>query len=70
MTQSPSTLLISPSSSIFLIRLAIPGEPTSIRGERDQIGWMPHGGLALANSLATALEMVGLWYFMRRRLAG
>ncbi len=35
-----------------------------------QIGWMPHGGLALANSLATFLEMLGLLYFMRRRLAG
>jgi putative peptidoglycan lipid II flippase len=31
---------------------------------------MPHGGLALANSLATALETVGLLYFMRRRLGG
>jgi putative peptidoglycan lipid II flippase len=33
-------------------------------------GWMPHGGLALANSLATALEMVALLWLMRRRLAG
>jgi putative peptidoglycan lipid II flippase len=33
-------------------------------------GWMPHGGLALANSLATALEMVGLVVLMRRRLKG
>ncbi len=33
-------------------------------------GWMPHGGLALANSLATALEMVGLTLIMRRRLGG
>jgi putative peptidoglycan lipid II flippase len=30
----------------------------------------PHGGLALANSLATALEMVGLLLLMRRRLGG
>jgi putative peptidoglycan lipid II flippase len=35
-----------------------------------RIGWMPHGGLALANSLATALEMVGLLVLMRRRLNG
>ncbi len=35
-----------------------------------RLGWMPHGGLALANSLATALEMVGLWVLMRRRLGG
>ncbi len=31
---------------------------------------MPHGGLALANSLATAIEAVGLIYVMRRRLDG
>lgn len=35
-----------------------------------QIGWMPHGGLALANSLATALEASALFLFMRRRLNG
>src|SRR5512138_420982 len=33
-------------------------------------GWMPHGGLALANSLATALEASALFIFMRRRLNG
>ena len=33
-------------------------------------GWMPHGGLALANSLATTLEGAALWLIMRRRLAG
>ena len=35
-----------------------------------EIGWMPHGGLALANSLATALEMTALFLLMRRRLEG
>jgi putative peptidoglycan lipid II flippase len=35
-----------------------------------QIGWMPHGGLALANSLATALEATALFLVMRRRLNG
>ena len=35
-----------------------------------QLGWMPHGGLAFANSLATALEMVGLLVLMRRQLNG
>ena len=35
-----------------------------------QIGWMPHGGLALANSLATGLEAIVLWVLMRRRLQG
>ena len=34
------------------------------------IGWAPHGGLAFANSLATALETIGLLFLMRRRLAG
>lgn len=33
-------------------------------------GWMAHGGLALANTLATALEMVGLILIMRSRLGG
>ena len=35
-----------------------------------QIGWLPLGGLALANSLATALEAAALFIFMRRRLNG
>ena len=35
-----------------------------------RIGWMPHGGLALANSLATFLEMIGLLVLMRRKLDG
>jgi putative peptidoglycan lipid II flippase len=36
----------------------------------NRIGLMPHGGLALANSIATGLEMVGLLVLMRRRLNG
>ena len=35
-----------------------------------QIGWLPLGGLALANSFATALEAAALFFFMRRRLNG
>jgi putative peptidoglycan lipid II flippase len=35
-----------------------------------RIGWMPLGGLALANSLATALEAAALFIIMRRRLNG
>jgi putative peptidoglycan lipid II flippase len=35
-----------------------------------RIGWYPLGGLALANSLATALEAIALFVFMRRRLNG
>ena len=39
-------------------------------GAFTKLGWMPHGGLALANSLATALEMLVLIYLMRKRLGG
>ena len=35
-----------------------------------QIGWLPHGGLAFANSLATALEAAALFIVMRKRLNG
>ena len=35
-----------------------------------QLGWLPHGGLALANTLATGLEMIGLVIIMRKRLGG
>jgi putative peptidoglycan lipid II flippase len=34
------------------------------------LGWMPHGGLALANSVATALEMLGLILLMRYKIGG
>jgi putative peptidoglycan lipid II flippase len=34
------------------------------------LGWSPHGGLALANSLATALESGMLLYLMHKRLGG
>jgi putative peptidoglycan lipid II flippase len=36
----------------------------------NKIGWMPHGGLALANTLATAVETTILMILMRRRLKG
>jgi len=35
-----------------------------------RLGWMPHGGLALANSLATFLECSLLLFLLRRRLGG
>jgi putative peptidoglycan lipid II flippase len=35
-----------------------------------KIGWLPLGGLALANSLATFLEMITLILIMRKRLDG
>lgn len=36
----------------------------------EKIGWLPHGGLALANSLATALEVTALFIIMHKRLKG
>ena len=35
-----------------------------------RLGTWPHGGLALANSIATALEMCALLFFMNRKLNG
>ena len=35
-----------------------------------RMGWMPHGGLALALTISTTLEMVALLVLMRRRLGG
>ncbi len=36
----------------------------------EAVGWMPHGGLALSNSLATTVEMAVLLGIIRRRLEG
>ena len=35
-----------------------------------RLGWLPHGGLALANSLATVLETIWLLWLLRGRLGG
>ena len=35
-----------------------------------QAGWLPLGGLALANALAALLEMVALFFLMERKLGG
>ncbi len=35
-----------------------------------QMGWMAHGGLALANSVATGLECVILWTLIAKRMQG
>jgi putative peptidoglycan lipid II flippase len=35
-----------------------------------RIGWMPHGGLALAVSVSTALEVTTLFLIMHKRLNG
>jgi putative peptidoglycan lipid II flippase len=36
----------------------------------EAMGWMPHGGLALSNALATTVEMAALLGIIRRRLDG
>jgi putative peptidoglycan lipid II flippase len=36
----------------------------------DAAGWMAHGGLALANSLATLIEVAALLWLLRGRLGG
>jgi putative peptidoglycan lipid II flippase len=36
----------------------------------ERLGWMPHGGLALAVSFSTALEVTMLFLIMRKRLGG
>jgi putative peptidoglycan lipid II flippase len=35
-----------------------------------KIGWMPHGGLALANSTATIIECIILFLLMKKKLVG
>lgn len=35
-----------------------------------RVGWLPHGGLALANTLATAAEAAALLILLRRQLQG
>ena len=35
-----------------------------------RLGWAPHGGLALANSIATGLEAIALLWLVSRRLEG
>ena len=42
----------------------------TLPGVFSRIGWMPHGGLALGNSLATTLEVGVLLWLMARRLNG
>ena len=42
----------------------------TLPGVFSRLGWMPHGGLALANTLATTLEVGVLLWLMRKRLNG
>jgi putative peptidoglycan lipid II flippase len=42
----------------------------TLPGAFEQAGWLPHGGLALANSVATLLEMIVLLVLIQRRMGG
>lgn len=35
-----------------------------------RFGWLPHGGLALANSLATGIECLALWLLLSKKMRG
>lgn len=60
-TKTPVLISIGAMGLNIAFSLAFPGL-------FNRLGWFPFGGLALANSLATAIEMVILWILMRRRL--
>lgn len=62
-TKTPVVVGTAAMGLNVLFSLLLPGLFTSI-------GWLPLGGLALANSLATALEAIILLSLIRRRLDG
>lgn len=62
-TKTPVGVGVAAMSLNVLFSFTFPGWFT-------RLGWAPHGGLALANSLATTLEMIALLILMRHRLNG
>lgn len=60
-TKTPVLIGIGAMSLNVLFSLAF-------AGMFEWLGWRPFGGLALANSLATAIEMLALYMLMRKRL--
>jgi len=62
-TKTPVLVGTAAMSLNVVLSLTLPGWFTSW-------GWLPHGGLALANTLATTLEMIALILLMSRRLNG
>jgi putative peptidoglycan lipid II flippase len=62
-TRTPVMIGVGAMSLNVVLSLLLPGL-------FDRIGWMPHGGFALANTLATTIEVLVLVYLMRKRLNG
>lgn len=62
-TRTPVMVGVAAMSLNILLSLSLPAGFL-------RLGWAPHGGLALANSFATALEALVLLVLMRRRLGG
>ncbi len=62
-TRTPVTV------TLFSMLLNI-GFSLTFPGWFEQLGWLPLGGLALANSLATSLECIVLIILLQRRLKG
>lgn len=62
-TKTP--VIVTTSAMVLNIALSF-----AFTGLFRSVGWMPYGGLALANSLATALECVVLWVLLGKRLDG
>ena len=62
-TRTP--VIIGTAAMLLNIGFSFAFAPLFIR-----LGWPPNGGLALANTLATTLEGLGLMWWMRRRLQG
>jgi len=62
-TRTPVMVGVAAMALNVVLSLTLPGVFA-------RAGWMPHGGLALANSIATFIEMLVLLWLMRGRLNG
>jgi putative peptidoglycan lipid II flippase len=65
MHDTKTPVLVGASAMLLSIGLSLVLAPLFSR-----MGWMPHGGLALAVSLSTALEVSTLFLILRKRLVG
>jgi putative peptidoglycan lipid II flippase len=65
MHDTKTPVLVGAAAMILSIGLSLAFAPLF-----ERIGWMPHGGLALAVSASTALEVTSLFLIMRKRLNG